>query len=257
MRVLVLSDIHANLTALDEVLADAESHEWLGRQGYDAVWSLGDIVGYGPQPNECIQRLQELGDHLRVAGNHDWAALGNMEVDDFNPEAREMVLWTQEVLDSLSLAYLRQLPDEPLEEGDFTLTHASPRHPIWEYIYTVAIARDNFEYFDTAYCLVGHTHVPRVYRLARDSVSGRQRCAAHAPLYDQDISLRGVHRLIINPGSVGQPRDSDPRAAYGLLDTEQCTWRFRRVPYAYEVTQAGMRAAGLPQRLIARLAYGW
>lgn len=257
MRVLILSDIHANLTALDEVLADAERLQWLGQKGFDAVWSIGDAVGYGPHPNQCIQRLLQFDGHLRVAGNHDWAVLDRIDLDDFNPVAREMVLWTQNELDASSYAYLRELPDEPLLQGEFTITHASPRHPIWEYTRTVSIAMANFQHFQTPYCIVGHTHVPIIYRLLEDPETGRQRCTAHAPMYDCDIALRGDHRLILNPGSIGQPRDSDPRASYALLDTEQAIWRFRRLPYGFESTQAAMRAAGLPERLITRLAFGW
>lgn len=260
MRVLVISDVHANLTALDEVLVDAERVEWLGRKGFDAVWSLGDIVGYGPRPNECIQRLREFEAHLRVAGNHDWAALDRLDIDDFNPEARKTVLWTRKQLGESSLAYLQTLPDralEPIVGGPFTVTHASPRHPVWEYIVNTGVARENFDYFATPFCLVGHTHVPRVFRLVVDPLNGAAQCTAHSPVLDVDIALRGEHRLILNPGSVGQPRDKDPRAAYALLDTEQETWRFCRVRYDFEVTQSQMRQAGLPERLIARLAYGW
>ncbi len=257
MRVLVISDVHANLTALDEVLADAAGVRWLGRTGFDAIWSLGDIVGYGPWPNECIQRLQQFNGHLRVAGNHDWAALGRLDVEEFNREARKMVLWTQRELDPASHDYLRALPDQPLLQSDFTVTHASPREPVWEYINTGSIARENASHFTTPYCLVGHTHVPRIYRLTPGAVEGHIDCAVHGPIYDRDISLAGPHSLIINPGSVGQPRDRDPRAAYALLDTEQALWRYRRVRYDVETTQAAMRKANLPERLIARLAYGW
>ena len=257
MRVLVLSDIHANLAALEEVLADAEKVEWLGQRGFDVVWSLGDVVGYGPHPNLCIRRLQQHVGHVRIAGNHDWAALGRLDIDDFNPEARKMVLWTREQVDSEGFSYLGQLPDQPLGLGEFTVTHASPRHPVWEYVHTTTIAEENFAYFDTPFCLVGHTHVPRIYRWFVDAATGEPRCTAHAPAYDCDISLAGEHRLIINPGSVGQPRDNDSRAAYALLDTDWQLWRFRRVRYPVEVTQADMRKAGLPERLIARLAYGW
>jgi len=257
MRVLIISDIHANLTALDEVLIDAANLEWMGQTGFDTVWSIGDVVGYGPHPNECIERLSQFDGHLRVAGNHDWAALARLDIKDFNPEARRMVLWTRKALNSASLAYLKDLSDRPLQHDVFTITHGSPRRPIWEYIHTVGIARENFEHFDTPFCIVGHTHVPRIYRLAEDPENGRPVCKAHAPVYDQEIALGGEHRLIINPGSVGQPRDSDPRASYALLDTEALVWRFRRLEYPYEITQAKMRAAGLPNRLIARLAYGW
>jgi diadenosine tetraphosphatase ApaH/serine/threonine PP2A family protein phosphatase len=257
MRVLVISDVHANLTALDEVLADAESFVWLGKPGFDVVWSIGDIVGYGPHPNQCVERLRQFDEHVRVAGNHDWAALARINIDDFNPEARKMVRWTQHELDEPGRAYLADLPDKPIERADYTITHASPREPIWEYINSVSLAQANFEHFASPFCIVGHTHVPRVYRLAADLADGRPVCTAHSPVYDQDVVLSGKHRLIINPGSVGQPRDSDPRASYALLDTEEHIWRFRRIPYAYEVTQAHMRKAGLPERLIARLTYGW
>jgi predicted phosphodiesterase len=260
MRVLVLSDVHANVMALDEVLADAERVEWLGRRGFDAVWSLGDIVGYGPRPNECIQRLQQFPGHLRVAGNHDWAVLGRLDIDEFNPEARKTVVWTRNQIDAQSQAYLEAVPDTPLMPvagGPFTVTHASPRHPVWEYVASTSVAVENFDYFVTPYCLVGHTHVPRVFRLVLDEATGLVQCTAHAPVFDVDIGLRGDHRLILNPGSVGQPRDKDQRAAYALLDTEQETWRFCRVRYDFEVTQSQMRQAGLPERLIARLAYGW
>jgi diadenosine tetraphosphatase ApaH/serine/threonine PP2A family protein phosphatase len=258
MRVLVLSDVHANLIALDEVLADAAAFYWLDRRGYDTIWSLGDIVGYGPCPNECVQRLLSLApDHVRVAGNHDWAALDRLDIDDFNPEARSMVRWTRAVLEEASLAYLRELASTPLVDGKFTITHASPRHPIWEYISSTHIARENFDFFDTPFCFVGHTHVPVVFRLAFDAQKRRMGCTGHRAIFDRDISLAGEHRLIVNPGSVGQPRDNDPRAAYAQLDTGEELIRFRRVRYDVEMTQAAMRAANLPDRLIARLAYGW
>ena len=123
MRVLVISDIHANLTALEEVLADAERQKWLDRTGFDAVWSLGDIVGYGPWPNECIRRLQQFEGHLRVAGNHDWAALDRLDMDDFNPEARKMVVWTRNQLELFQPGLLARVPDYPIEPipgGSFT-----------------------------------------------------------------------------------------------------------------------------------------
>ncbi|MDH7486052.1 MAG: metallophosphoesterase family protein [Anaerolineae bacterium] len=260
MRVLVLSDIHANLTALETVLAHAEKTKFLGETGFQQVWCLGDVVGYGPDPNECVARLRTLGDDLLcVAGNHDWAVLDKLPVDDFNPEARRAVLWTREQLTPASRAFLEELPDEPLVRGDFTITHASPRHPIWEYIIHPATARENFAFFDTPYCLIGHTHVPVIFLCRQETQSGESKnvCRALAPLYDKALGLAGEHRLILNPGSVGQPRDSDPRAAYAMLDTEQAIWHYRRVPYPYELTQARMRTANLPYRLIARLAYGW
>jgi predicted phosphodiesterase len=260
MRVLIVSDIHANLSALETVLADAEQLEFLEQRGFEQVWCLGDIVGYGPDPNECVDRLRDFGsDHFAVAGNHDWAALGNLAVDDFNPEARRAVLWTREQLAHKTRTYLEGLPAEPQVQGEFTITHASPRHPVWEYVASPFVARDNFDYFDTQFCLVGHTHEPRIYQWVQEEQGrGRPaRCSARAPIFDRPVDLASDERLIINPGSVGQPRDNDPRAAYALLDTEAKRIRFRRVAYPYELTQARMRSANLPGRLIARLSYGW
>jgi predicted phosphodiesterase len=253
MRVLVISDIHGNLAALEAVLEDA------GRRSYDIVWCLGDTVGYGPEPNACVQRLRQLGATC-VVGNHDWAVLGSTDIDDFNHEARRAVLWTRKQLSAANLSWLQSLPSEPLVIEDFTLTHGSPRDPIWEYILYPATARANFDHFSTAFCLVGHTHVPALYLWHATDTNVR----ALMPTPGQAVSLghpgpQNPNRLrgIINPGSVGQPRDNDPRAAYALLDTTDYRWLPYRVSYPIEVTQAHMRQAGLPERLITRLAYGW
>jgi predicted phosphodiesterase len=246
MRVLVLSDIHANLAALEAVIEDAAAI------GYDKVWCLGDTVGYGPEPDACVARLRGL-DATVVVGNHDWAAIGRMDVDEFNPEAGRAVVWTQAHLSAFSLAWLKELPDQPQVEGDFTLTHGSPRDPVWEYILRPADAAENFQWFDTSFCLVGHTHVPVLYI----SHAAEGRIQRQIPTFGKAMSLKAETRAILNPGSVGQPRDNDPRSAYAILDTERMTWLARRVAYPIEVTQAHMRAAGLPERLINRLAFGW
>lgn len=246
MRVLVLSDIHANLAALDAVLADAEPF------ACEAVWCLGDTVGYGPEPDECITRIRLLG-AVTVAGNHDWAALGRMDVDDFNPEAQRAVLWTRDHIGAENLAWLSGLPSQPLDQGEFTLTHGSPRDPVWEYVLYPSTAAANFESFQTVFCLVGHTHVPALYM----TPVGDHKVNMHRPTFGKPMPLRPGQRGILNPGSVGQPRDNDPRSAYAILDTEEMTWLPRRVAYSIEITQAHMRAAGLPERLINRLAFGW
>jgi len=246
VRVLVLSDIHANLAALDTVLENAEQFD------YEAVWCLGDIVGYGPEPNECVAKIRQL-DATAVVGNHDWAALGQMDVDDFNPAARLAVTWTREHLSHASLVWLGSLSREPLVKGEFTLTHGSPRDPIWEYILYPSTARANFDYFDTHFCLVGHTHVPALYIWQGGDTSVR----ALSPTPGQSLALQDSWRIILNPGSVGQPRDNDPRASYAILDTDRAIWLPRRVSYPIEITQAHMRAAGLPGRLINRLSFGW
>jgi diadenosine tetraphosphatase ApaH/serine/threonine PP2A family protein phosphatase len=238
---LIISDIHANLAALEVVLKDAPDH--------DEVWCLGDLVGYGPKPNECISRVHGLP-HTSLVGNHDWAALGRLDLTSFNAIARVASEWTQRQLTSSSRIYLNALSPS-LRLDDFTLAHASPREPVWEYVMDATTAYRNFEHFSTPFCLVGHTHVPVFFELDEEN----RRCRAFLPPFPEPVQL-GERRAIINPGSVGQPRDGDPRASYGLLDTDQMTFEFRRVSYPIRITQERMRAQNLPQRLIDRLQIG-
>jgi predicted phosphodiesterase len=243
MRVLIISDIHANLVALDTVLAHAGP--------YDAVWCLGDIVGYGPNPNECVERVRSLPNLKCLVGNHDKAVLGEIDLNVFNADAQLAILWTQSVMNNDAVAYLRALPERE-RYGEFTLVHGSPRQPVWEYILDRYIAKDNFPLIETRYCVVGHTHMPVIYH----ELGPEGECFEEAPNYFRPRSLNG-ERLIINPGSVGQPRDNNPAAAYAILDMELEMWEYRRVPYDVAETQNRMRAALLSERLIARLAYGW
>lgn len=261
MRVLVLSDIHGNFAALETVITEAEGE-------YDTVWCLGDLVGYGPSPNECVAWIKEHAE-LCVIGNHDWAVLGRLgiDVDDFNPMARQAVMWTREQLHEENRAYLDSLDDQPVRPDNaahILLTHASPRQPVWEYILTPGIALDNFASFEEHICLVGHTHKPAIYRwqlspTLEDMHSGSVTVDYLVPEPDAQIVLdqSTTQRLILNPGSVGQPRDNDPRAAYALLDLERMTWQQKRAYYPVELTQSRMRMANLPRRLIDRLNYGW
>ncbi len=242
MRVLVISDIHANLIAFETVLADAKG-KW------DRLWCLGDIVGYGPDPNDCVALLREQK-HLSLSGNHDWAVLGRLDIFSFNADARSAISWSKNVLTEESRVYLEELPSKVVE-GQFTLAHASPRHPVWEYIMDQNTAAANFPYFETPYCLVGHTHAPVIFEELDE-----EEAAAKLPSYGQKLKLNDC-RLIINPGSVGQPRDSDPRAAYAILDTKKMTWEHYRVDYDIPAVQERMRKHGLPYRLVVRLEYGW
>jgi diadenosine tetraphosphatase ApaH/serine/threonine PP2A family protein phosphatase len=243
MRVLIISDIHANLTAFETVLDDAKG-EW------EYVWCLGDVVGYGPDPNECCELLRTMP-HLCLAGNHDWAALGRLDIRTFNPDARKAVTWTQETLTRENIDYLEALPTT-FVIGNYTLAHGSPREPVWEYILEPLIAALNFPHFETAYCLVGHTHQPVIYEQLNDSGETE----AQAPKYRQKRTLNG-RRQIINPGSVGQPRDANPDAAYAILDVETNSFEHRRIPYDIGAVQARMRQYDMPERLIARLEHGW
>lgn len=244
MKIIIISDIHANITALDAVLSDAGN--------FDAAWCLGDLVGYGPDPNECIERVKGLPGMTCVLGNHDAATLGQIDVGAFNPEARAAIEWTRQSLSLSSLNFLRSLPETLVkEEEEVTLVHGSPRQPVWEYLLDTRTATMNFEFFSTPYCFVGHTHLPVVYSMPDDTRS------AHLIVPENFTQTTLVPRTIINPGSVGQPRDRDSRAAYAIFDTNQNTWEFRRVTYDIPAVQERMRNAGLPDRHVQRLAAGW
>lgn len=246
MKVLLISDIHANLMALEAVLEDAKDSP------YEAIWCLGDLVGYGPHPNECIEVLrQQTKPFLCIAGNHDWASLGRVPLEEFNPDARRACEWTMAHLTYENRDYLASLP-ESRQEGEFLLVHGSPRQPIWEYILYPGLAAANFSHFQTPFCLVGHTHIPIIFGEAHVP----EETIALAPCLDGPISL-AEGRFIVNPGSVGQPRDGDPRASYAFLDLEALEIHFRRIAYPVERTQEEMLKWNLPPRLIARLSYGW
>jgi predicted phosphodiesterase len=265
LRVAIISDIHANLPAFETVLKHMGSVE--------AIWCLGDLVGYGPQPNECISALRERA-HICVPGNHDWGALGKLDLGAFNRDARSILEWTHSVLTPENSKYLDELPvQQVVKWASCTLVHASPRDPMWEYLLDLFDAAECFPLFSTRYCFLGHTHVPLIFL----DVAGTVKAAI--PEHDESISLdirpyspnhaehegdEGGPRMIINPGSVGQPRDRDPRAAYMMLelpdDPETSGWQatltFWRVPYPVEETQALMKKMGFPPRLISRLEMG-
>ncbi len=258
MRILILSDIHANLAALESVLSAAAGQ-------YDATWCLGDVIGYGPRPNECVSIIREQA-AICVMGNHDWAGLGRpgIDVESFNPQAKQAVMWTQEQLTTESREFLDQMPVEPVHppnNGLCLVTHASPREPVWEYVATPSIAMENFGVFEEQICLVGHTHKPAIYRwrLHEDQEESVATVDFIPPPIGDPIALdtTDTHRLILNPGSVGQPRDNDARAAFAILDMDQLTWQYERVAYPIELTQSQMRNANLPRRLVDRLSFGW
>ncbi len=243
MRVLVMSDIHSNYTALETVIDDAGI--------FDAVWCLGDVVGYGPDPNACVELLSEQPNLTCILGNHDVAALGRMPKESFNADARRALEWQERVLSASSMAFLETLPQESIPDEHVTLVHGSPRDPVWEYILNTLSARMNFDAFDTDFCFIGHTHVQSVfyYDIPNDRVR------LDIPQIGLPVTLKA--KAILNPGSVGQPRDRDPRAAYGLFDTEALTWEPRRVDYDIEAVQARIRESRLPEKHAMRLAEGW
>ncbi len=238
----MLSDIHSNLEALSAALDDAG-----GAAAIDEAWCLGDVVGYGPDPTACLDTLLAMN-HVMVAGNHDLAAVGKLSLAEFNPYAAAACRWTADRLTPEHRDMLASLP-ALVERGPFTLVHGSPRNPAWEYVTTAAQARACLEQVSTPSCMVGHTHLPMVFRMTDGGVVGERAVAG------QVISLSGG-RLVINPGGAGQPRDGDPRACYAIYDSDEATVEFRRVAYDFAATQRKMRQAGLPEYLAERLRYG-
>lgn len=242
MRILVISDIHANISALEVVLEDAGS--------VDATWCLGDLIGYGPDPNECIERIRGLSNLVCLLGNHDAAALGQIDLENFNREARISAEWMKTTISPNNFEFLKNLP-EKLILNNITLAHGSPRNPVWEYLLDDYTALANFKYFDTKLCFVGHTHLQIAYLASRDQKTVELKWMQAAV----DLTLN--QRAILNPGSVGQPRDHDPRAAYAIFDTDKESWLPCRVAYDYESVQRRIFKAGLPHRHALRLAQGW
>jgi len=240
MRVAVISDVHANYHALERVLKEIDAAR------VDAVWCLGDTVGYGPRPNECCEVVKDRAVHCLV-GNHDLVVLGELAVSDFNDEAAEAAIWTAEVLTPESRAFLAPLKPFGVVVG-LDLFHASARDPVWEYVLTEEAALATLEISAAPIVLVGHSHVALAITADDGRVGG-----GPAP-GGSKVTLDG--RRLLNPGSVGQPRDGDPRAAWLLLDLEERFAEFHRVAYSIERTQAEMRERGLPQVLAARLERG-
>ena len=246
--VLLLSDIHGNLPALDAVLEDANRNEVSSE-----VWVMGDSVGYGAQPNEVIERLRTLPNLTMVKGNHEAAAIGEISTANFNSAAGAAADWTASNLDPEIKEFLIALP-LVTERLGVTICHGTPRNPIWEYMFTSRIGELNLEHFDTLGCVHGHTHIPSIF--GRDA-SGTWRAKQAA---DGDQAILANLRWFINPGSVGQPRDGDPRAAYARLDVDDqqksVHIEFHRVEYDVSLAQDLILRAGLPTSLAFRLSQG-
>jgi diadenosine tetraphosphatase ApaH/serine/threonine PP2A family protein phosphatase len=239
MQIAVLSDIHANLHALDAVLAAVGA--------VDAIWHLGDVVGYGPDPDGVVERLREVGAR-GVRGNHDAAACGGSEIDWFNPEARRAMEWTRATIATSTLEWLSELPERRTVDG-CELVHGSPREPLWEYVTSVPVARANLALLTAPIGLHGHTHLPVAF------LEEGGRVDVVEPGRGSELQLRG-RRALLNPGSVGQPRDGDPDASYMVLDPAAGLVAWHRVRYDIEAVQQAMQAAGLPASLSARLSVG-
>jgi len=242
MRIAIVSDVHSNLAALQAVLRHAEAGGAI-----DAVWCLGDIVGYGAKPSQTIAALRQWP-LTSVAGNHDIAAVRMMGVEDFNPVAAEAALWTAEQLTADEQLFLLDLPLTAVA-GDFTLVHGSLREPAWEYLLDAEQAAAQFALQTTPYSLIGHSHLLFWVEERKGGPSFHRA--------DDGTTLElGDRRLIVNPGSAGQPRDGDPRVSYVLYDEGAATLTWHRVEYDIGATQAAIHAAGLPDVLAERLALG-
>lgn len=242
MRILVVADIHANLPAFQAVLAAAEAGGAI-----DRIWCLGDVVGYGAEPGECIDLLNSY-DNVTIAGNHDLAAASVIGIEEFNPLAAAAITWTRTRLSEAQLAWLRGLPQTHVE-FDFTLVHGSLRDPVWDYLLSPSLAEINFRRQETPYCLVGHSHMPIAFRDGDGPVEG-------VVLGDGTVFELDGTTFVANPGGLGQPRDGDRRACYAVLDTDGRRIEFRRAEYDVEAAQQKMREASLPAHLIERLARG-
>jgi predicted phosphodiesterase len=240
MRILVFSDIHSNFTALEAVL---------GRAGnVDAYWCLGDLVGYGPDPNECIERVRNLPNLVCIRGNHDAATLGEVDQQTFNHEASLAITWTKRVLNAESKEFLLSLP-EKIIENEITLVHGSPRNPVWDYVMDYMTAVRMFTHYDTRICMLGHTHVPAIWKedAAKPPIG---------PVMDFH-KTQIITKTILNPGSVGQPRDHNPQASYAIFESDKSTWELRRTAYDISAVQDRIKKSGLPWRHALRLAEGW
>ena len=241
-RILVLSDIHSNLTALEAVLDAAGPVQ--------EIWNLGDTIGYGPRPLECLAAVR--GWRHNLAGNHDLACLNPAMLKDFNHVARTANTWNGNQLTDEARAWLGALQSTTRADSTIALAHGSPRDPVWEYLTNYLEAGPSFGHFAEQICFVGHSHLPRIFTQRRGATETLQGIPT-----DQTVLLFDAEtRYIINPGSVGQPRDGDPRAAYAVFEPYEGRMAFHRVAYDIDHVQAEMLAAGLPEVLAERLAYG-
>ncbi len=234
----IISDIHSNIQALKAVLKEID--------GVDEIWSLGDLVGYGPNPNEVIETLKNKLS-ISLAGNHDKGAIGKIDMSDFTMDAAQAISFTEKELSPENKRYLEELPTLKTNKR-FTLAHGAPGKNEWEYILSYESALYNFDQYETAWCFVGHTHIPAVFSKKAPHIL--------VPEEDKAIKLDPTDKLIINPGSVGQPRDGIAKSSYALLDEKKNEFVLKRVDYDISATQEAMEKRDLPKNLIERLGVG-
>ena len=247
MRVAVISDIHSNLPALEAVL------EAIDETGAEQIWCLGDVVGYAAQPDECTATVRERCD-LCLVGNHDLAVLGQLDISAFSSAAAEAALWTRENATKESIEFLRSLSPQG-EREEVALFHASPRDPVWEYVLSLEQAEQCMEVQPRPVTLIGHSHVALYFARPEAAEGGRAEVRGAQAGDGATLDLKSGTWLV-NPGSVGQPRDGDPRAAWLELDTEEAIARFHRIPYDIDRAAEPIAEAGLPRHLGERLYIG-
>jgi len=246
VRIAAISDIHANLPALESVFGAIDSAE------VDEIWCLGDTIGYGAEPDECADLVRERC-AVCLVGNHDLAVLGALDIASFSEAAATAVTWTGEHVAERTLAMLRELEPAGEREG-IALFHASPRDAVWEYVLSAEQAEAGLDALDARIALIGHSHVSLFFVRPTGEEQGEEIRGAQSS--DDTLLDLAAGQWLINPGSVGQPRDGDPRAAWLELDTEEPNARFHRVDYDVERAAAAISAAGLPRRLADRLRVG-
>jgi len=244
MRYAIISDIHSNLPALETVLSQL-------RKEVDVFLCLGDIVGYGAQPNECCEVVKELKPMV-VAGNHDWGVVGKIPLEHFNPYAEEAILWTRDKLSRKNWEFLSSLP-ETQESSPFSLAHGSLFDPLEEYLISTAQARDTFSLLKTSILFFGHSHIPTLFLQREGELS-----VFATPLSGEaTVRIEKGYCYLVNPGSVGQPRDNNPQASVAVFDSQKLEVRIRRYEYPIEEAQRRIISAGLPLILGERLRFGW
>jgi len=241
-RIALISDIHGNLPALEAVLAAIE------QQQVDAIWCLGDLVGYGAQPNECVERAAGAVE-LCLIGNHDLVVIDRLDISDFSQNAAVAAQWTKQELGADARAYLEKLKPEDVDHP-IGLFHGSPRDPVWEYVLSAMAADDCLDSMDARVGAVGHSHVALAFwRRGDNPTAGAQS--------EADVELEiAEDRWLVNPGSVGQPRDGDPRASWMVVDLGSWAATWHRTEYEIDAAAEAIRAAGLPKQLADRLYYG-
>jgi diadenosine tetraphosphatase ApaH/serine/threonine PP2A family protein phosphatase len=247
-EIALIGDVHSNFPALRAVIDAAGS--------LDSFWCVGDIVGYGPHPNECVETIRDISAQS-VAGNHDLGSIGAIDLLSFNADAGAVCEWTGTRLSDESRAYLSSLPHRKGLQGEQLLVHGSPRNPVWEYVLSTNCAFDNFSMFKERICINGHSHVPAVFGIKEgDTGNEAQTVELEVPKDGGRVSLMEDYRYMVNVGSVGQPRDGDPRSCFVIYRPEERSLTFHRVAYPVVDTQADMERFGLPRFLADRLSAG-